>query len=235
MSDTNLATSAIVNPPAPTPSEPKATDAKPSESVSLLNEPEPKPASTPSNTSIEKTEPKDGKKADAPAGAPEKYEAFNLPEGFEASEEIMTSAQEVFKAQNLTQAQGQALVDLYAKISADAAEAPVKFWVDKQNEWRNEIKADPEIGGSKLTKVKEDIGKMYTAIVALDPKNADLVAEFRDAMNYTGAGNNPAFVKFMNIVSQRFIEGSHVPANPPADNKPKSAAQALYPNLPSQG
>lgn len=232
MSDISQPTPVPANPPAQTPNGNEATPPKQNESVSLLNEPEPKPDSTPSSTSTEKT---GEKKADAPVGAPEKYEAFTMPEGFEASEEIMTAAQEVFKAQGLTQEQGQALVDLYAKVSADAAEAPVKFWVDKQTEWRNEIKADPEIGGSKLAGVKASIGKMYDAIIAIDPaKNTDLVADFRDAMNYTGAGNNPAFVRVMNIIAQRFTEGAHVLANPPANNKPQSAAQAMYPNLPTQ-
>ena len=134
---------------------------------------------------------------------------------------------------NLTQDQAQSLVDFYTAKTTEAASAPYKLWADTQEAWVNEIKADPEIGG-KLPQVKQTIAK------AIDTLGPQLAAQFREAMDFTGSGNNPAFIKAFYKIAQQITEGSHVSGRNPSSfgqsapgSKPASAAAAMYPGLPS--
>lgn len=142
----------------------------------------------------------------------------------------MTEASGLFKELGLPQAGAQRLVDLYAKISQSAADAPLQLLQDQQTKWRDEIKADPEIGG-KLDQVRATVSKAIDGL-----GDAKLAQAFREAMDFTGAGNNPAFIRAFYKLAQKVTEGSHVSGNPPnAAKKPQSAAQAMYPGLPSGG
>lgn len=179
------------------------------------------------------TKPEDGeKKPDAPS-APEKYEPFKVPEGFTLSEPIAAEAGTLFKELNLSQDQAQKLIDFHAAKTREAAEAPGKLWADTQEEWVKAVKADPEIG-SKLPVVKQTIAK------AIDSLPAPLAAEFRQAMDYTGAGNNPAFIKAFYKFATQLTEGGHVSGGGPSSfgqakpgDKPASLAAAMYPTLPT--
>lgn len=176
---------------------------------------------------------KDDKDA-APEGAPEKYEAFNLPEGVELSEESMTEANTLFKAMNLSQAQAQQLVDFHVKSMQAAADAPMQLWADTQKEWVNQVKADKDIG-HRLPAVKAAVSKVVDSL-------GPLAVPFREAMDLTGAGNHPAFIKAMFAIATKLTEGGHVTAGGPSalgqkppGARPASAASAMYPNLPSAG
>lgn len=203
--------------PTPTP-PPPSTEPKPSESA-------PKP-------SLANEKPVDAKPAEA-EGAPEKYEAFKVPDGFEMPEETTKEVSTLFKELNLSQTEGQRLIDYYAKQSQDAAEAPFKLWQETQEKWQNAVRLDPEIG-PKLNDVRTTISKAIDNLG--DPK---LASEFRDAMDYTGAGNNLAFIKAFYRLAQQLTEGGHIAgtgpskfgqAAPGTSEKP-SIARALYPNL----
>jgi hypothetical protein len=209
----------IVRPP-PTPTKPEVSDAKTAEKS------DGKEVSKPDKSLINEK---------GPEGAPEKYEDFKTPEGFTIPPEIASEIGAAFKEANLSQADGQKLVDLYAKHTQEALRAPAEFYMNKQEEWRNAINADPEIGGSKLNGTKVSIGKLIDSVG--DSKLAD---GFREAMDYTGAGNNPDVVRWLSRIAQRLVEGGPVrgggPSSegmrPPGVGAP-SAAQAIYPNLPS--
>lgn len=190
------------------------------------------PPAKPDGTSVLNSEakPGDAKPADAPAGAPEKYEAWTVPDGFTLDEKVSTEANELFKSLNLDQASGQKLVDFYAAKAEEAAKAPYQLWEQTQEDWVKTIKADPEIGG-KLDQVKTTVAKAIDGLG--DPK---LAADFRAALDFTGAGNNPAFVKAFYRLAQKVTEGTVVSGRGPVEVKnptgrPASAAAAMYPHL----
>ena len=169
----------------------------------------------------------------AAEGAPEKYEDFKAPEGFEIDKEALADALPVFKDLGLSQAAAQKLVDFYATVSQKAADAPVKLWQETQQKWIEEVKADPEIGG-KLDQVKATVSRAIDGLG--DPKLAN---DFRAAMDYTGAGNNPAFIRAFYRLAEKVSEGGNVVGNRPSPlgqvapgAAPKSAAHTLFPNLP---
>lgn len=165
-----------------------------------------------------------------PEGAPEKYEAFKIPDGYEANEPVLTEATGVFKDLGLSQGQAQKLVDFYSKISANAANEGVKLWQDTQTAWRDEVKNAPDIGGAKLGQVMATINKAINTI-----GDAKVISEFREAMNITGAGNNPNFIRAFYALAQKLTEGGPVSGRPESQKAPTSAAAAMYPNLKPAG
>jgi len=123
-------------------------------------------------------------------------------------------------------------MDLYGKELVEAETAPFRVWQETQEKWRTEIRNDPDIGG-KLDQVRETVSRAIDGLG--DPK---LAREFKEAMNYTGAGNNPAFIRAFYKLAQMVTEGKAVPAGGPSPaarpgGARPSLAQAMYPGLPS--
>lgn len=174
------------------------------------------------------------KKEEPKAGAPEKYEPFTVPEGFTLDEKVSGEASAIFKELGLDQASAQRLVDFYSSKTIEAANAPYELYSKMREGWQTEVRADPEIG-TKLPAVKETISRALDSL-----GDAKLANEFRGAMDLTGAGDHPAFIKAFYKLAQAVTEGKAVtPKGPsvegqkaPGVGKP-TAAQALYPNLPS--
>lgn len=167
------------------------------------------------------------------AGAPEKYEAFTVPEGFTLDEKVVGEANEIFKNLGLNQTQAQSLVDFYSAKIRETAEAPYKLYAETREKWQAEYKADPEIG-NKLDVVKQTVSRALDSLG--DPK---LATSFREAMDITGAGDNPAFIRTFYKLAQLVTEGKPVAAGAPSKfgqsapgAGPASAAKALYPDLP---
>jgi len=165
-------------------------------------------------------------------GAPEAYATWNVPEGFQLDESVSKEIGGLFKGMNLSQEQGQKLVDFYTAKTAESANQPYQVWQETQEAWVKEVKADREIG-PRLNEVKTTISKAIDGLN--DPK---LARDFREAMDYTGAGNNPAFIKAFWKLAQMVTEGGHVAGSGPSAASQKragevpSAARAMYPNLP---
>lgn len=164
-------------------------------------------------------------------GPPEKYEAFKVPEGFELDEAAHKEASEMFRGMNLTQGDAQKLVDFYSKNTLEAVNAPYDAWRKTQEEWVKQVKADPVIG-PRLNEVTTTISRAIDTL-----GDAKLAADFRAAMDYTGAGNNPAFIRAFYKLAQMVTEGGHVAGRGPsaAGQQPnrtaRPGARAMYPNL----
>lgn len=195
------------------------TSTQPTEKPSVINE----PAGSVVNQPADKV----------PAGAPETYSAFAVPDGWEIDKATNDAMGPLFKSLNLSQENAQKLVDFYIEKTAESQNAPFKFWQDTQAKWVDQVKADPVIG-PRLNEVKTTISRAIDGLN--DPK---LARDFREAMDYTGAGNNPAFIKAFYKLAQMVTEGGHVAGNgpSPAGQQQKgganvSAAKAMYPNLP---
>lgn len=181
---------------------------------------------------------KDDKK-DEPAGAPEKYEPFKAPEGFEIAEEMSAEIGTLFKKHNLSQAAGQDLVDFYTKQVIESVDGPVKLWQDMQTTWKDEVvKSDLGNGKDDLKpEVKANVAKVINSL-----GDAKAISEFKEAMDLTGAGNNPAFIRAMNKLASFVTEGTRVPEGKPSPlgtQKPGAptgpSASAMYPHLAQRG
>ena len=247
MSDTTVTTQE----PTPLPND-AAARSPTGEILDVRPEPTTTTTTTPEASTTEKPEPTtEAKPADAKApatdatkpaeatGAPEKYADFAAPDGYTIDTKLVEAAAPIFKELNLTQEQAQKLISLQAQTMIDAAKAPQAAYEAMRLEWRNTVAADAEIksyatdGRTGPDAVKVDIGK---ALATLPPQLAN---EFKQAMDVTGAGDHPAFVKAIWKLSQSVIEGKPVSGSGPSKfgqadtsrpEKPSPAA-AMYPNL----
>lgn len=170
----------------------------------------------------------------AEQGAPEKYADFKLPNGLKIQPEALTEAAAVFRDLNLSQDAAQKLVDFHAKQLTSAADASFRVVTELKTNWESSLKStygkDIEPGGKVITSISRMIDTLPPTIAS----------GFREAMDLTLAGSNPAFVAAFYELSQRLSEGKSVKGNGPspggqvgADAKPKSVAQAMYPHLKS--
>lgn len=173
----------------------------------------------------------------SPDGAPESYSDYKVPEGFTLDPEIKTAADKLFKGMNLSQAQAQELVDFYAAQTKEAFEAPFNAYQEQRKEWRATAEADPDLRG-KLGPGGEVLTTISKAIDGLG--DAKLASDFREAMDLTGAGDNPAFIRAFFLLSRQLTEGSHVAGRGPSPGgqrspnaAQRSPASDLWPNLPS--
>ena len=169
------------------------------------------------------------------AGAPEAYTDFSVPEGHTLDTAAIESATPIFRELGLSQDQAQRLVSFYSEQIGKINSENEGFMETMRTQWREELKADKEIGG-KLDQVRVDISR---ALDRLPPTVRD---NFKAAMDMTGAGDHPALIKAVYEFSKLIGEGSHVSGKgPSADGQSKtgvatrpSAAQSMYPNLPSR-
>jgi len=159
-----------------------------------------------------------------PTGAPkEGYKDFTLPEGLELSKELLDEAKTFMsKDLDLSQDRAQKLVDFHVKGLQEMAEAPYQLWADTQRQWQADVMKDPDLGGSNLPQVKTRISKL------LD-EYGDL--ETREALSFTGAGNNPAIIRTLNKIAKVLTEGSFIPGSGGALQNERTAAQVLYPSM----
>lgn len=174
-----------------------------------------------------------------PSVVPEVYE-FTAPENYTIDAALLEKATPIFKELGLTQEQAQKLVDIQVAREIENAKAPEASYTALRTEWQAATLADPDIkaystdGKTGIDAVKIDIGRALSSL-----GDTKLEADFRAAMDLTGAGDNPAFVKAFWRLAQKVGEGKHVVghgASPEGQRAPGSAAkpspaQAMYPNL----
>jgi hypothetical protein len=189
------------------------------------------------------TEPKPEPKVEAktepvkvdPTKVPETYADFTVPEGMAINKEALEAALPVFKKLGLTQDQAQELVNVQTAREATLAKAGQGDYASMREGWRKDVLADTSLsaGGKVKPEVLQTIGRAIDGIG--DPK---LAADFRQVMDTTGVGDNPAFVRTLFKMASQLTEGRPVAAGGPSVHgqtapgaKPTSIANAMYPNL----
>lgn len=213
---------------APTPAagaEPPAPVQPPEPVGSLIGE-EPKETPKEPAAPVEESKepPKEPPKVAEPAGPPKdgKYEAFKLPEGVELNKEELEAASKFMAEElKLPQERAQALIDYHVSALTKEAQEPYRLWEDTQRKWQEEVKADPVVGGDNLPNVKVKIAKLLDEFG--DPK-------VKEALAFTGAGNNPAIIRTFYKLAEKLVEGTFVPSGG-AGQSPRSAEQVFYPSM----
>lgn len=180
----------------------------------------------------------DDKKEEPKVGAPEKYEAFKVPEGKELSADLVTKASETFKGLNLTQEQAQSLVDLWNEQTSGLSDKLDQMVADQRADWRKTIATDKTLGNG--TDNLSDASKKAISNAISHSGDAKVQAALKAALDLTGAGDHPDIVRAFVAFGKKMGEATLVKGGGPAKTgqtntgsvKP-TAAQALYPNLPS--
>jgi len=153
--------------------------------------------------------------------APVEYKEFKLPEGVKFDEKKIAEFKTFAASKNLSQEDAQGLVDMHAAQLQAAAKAPYDLWNETQTKWRAEINADPVIGGANLAPAMIEVGRLIDHLK---------VPGLREAMNFTGAGNNPAIVRAF-VEASKLLPKEGTPTTPgkPTGGKPgQTAAEKIY-------
>lgn len=220
-------------PPAPAPAAGSAAAAqaqvaKESVPPKLLSEAEAKPPEPPA---AEPPKPAEEPKAPEAPKPLIDAKALKVPEGFSLPQEQIDNLAAILGDEKMQhQDRAQALLDLHTKALQTATDGVTKFWTETQKKWAEDVAMDKDIGtGDKNSPLKPEV---KTAVAKLIDAHGGV--ELRRALDMTGAGNHPAVVKAFAKFAAQLTEGSLRSGSPPGA-KPRSGAQAMYPDLPSQG
>lgn len=159
-------------------------------------------------------------KAAAEAGrgkAPEKYEAFKLPDGVAFAPELQAGLEGLAKKHGMTQESAQELASFAAAQLQGIDQKAGQLRAD----WRAAAEKDPEIGGDKLAPA---LAASAQVIATFGGKDA---SEFKDFLDKSGLGNHPVLVRVLArvrgaISDDKFVSGDKAP--------PAKDARTLYPN-----
>jgi len=163
----------------------------------------------------------EGNAAEAPKGAPEKYE-FKAPEGRQFDNEVMSSFSEIAKELNLSQESAQKMLDT---VGPKMAQRQAQQIDAMRQEWATTSQADKEFGGEKIAE------NLTIAKRALDTFGTP---QLRSLLNESGLGNHPELIRFFFRAGKAISEDQYVVGNgssAPSKAGPRdfaSAAAALY-------
>ncbi|WP_454911126.1 hypothetical protein [Stutzerimonas chloritidismutans] len=141
--------------------------------------------------------------AEAPAEAPGQpapaveYTDFAVPEGMEMDAEVLANFKGIAKELGIPQEAAQKLIDLQASLETKRSAAAEQAQAAQKQQWADQIKADPELGGANFDKTVE------TAVKAVEKYGTP---ELRTLLNETGLGNNPLMVKFCHAIGKALSE-----------------------------
>ena len=148
-------------------------------------------------------------------------DTLKLPEHFDKDAAPSKAFLETAVELGLSNTQIESILDKVVPLMIEKELKPYQVWQKTQTKWKDEVTSDPEIGGPNLKKTQVTIAKVIDSF----PQ----AKELRIALDYTGAGNNPAVIRFLHHVGSKLVETSqHVggSATAVAGNDPKK----LYPN-----
>lgn len=138
-------------------------------------------------TKQDTTEGGEPKAANAPQGAPEKYELKSPVENMTLDTGVLQHFEGVARELNLPNAAAQKIID---KLAPALAERDAKVFADTVAQWREATLKDPELGGGDEAKLKQNL---QLAEKALDAFGDD---SLRTLLVNTGAGNRAELIRF---------------------------------------
>lgn len=110
--------------------------------------------------------------------------------------------------------------DLVAQNATDTLRNQHKSFNDTRTQWNKDWAADEQIGGAGYQTALRAVARMRDQFVSADlpgtPKHEADRASFEEFLRVTGAGDHPAFGRFLHNVARAFDE----PALPPTNGKP---------------
>ena len=152
--------------------------------------------------------------------APETYTDFNVPEGMEVDKGMMETFLPLAKEGKLSQEGAQKFVDLYSKGLKDSVDAHVKDWADAMGKWKDDTKADKEVGGEQFDQTKVNVN------LALKTFGNEKLSEM---LEVTGVGNHVEFVRFFDKIGA-LVANDKIDLGNVASAETRTQAEIMYPN-----
>lgn len=153
------------------------------------------------------------------------FESLNLPEGFDVNQEGAKDFLAALNDENLSrQDLGRKMVELYAAEVSRFEQEANREWLDMNNKWQEDL--ERQHGAVNLEQKMSQVGALFNRYDK-DMKDAvpqgQNVPEFgkdlREALNLTGAGNNPAIVNFCIWLADQLGEGSPLSGSPASQER----------------
>ena len=146
---------------------------------------------------------------------------FKFPEHFQPDTKGMEAFTGILSEAKAPQELGQKIMDLYVKEVAKFQEAQIRAFTETTNNWKEDVLADPELGGNRIQTVLKTCGSVMEQFGT---------PELRSVMNLTGVGNHPEMVRFLNKIGKFLGEGKPVRAEKPVAATPPTRSQRRYGN-----
>jgi len=160
------------------------------------------------------------------SSAPESYEAFDLPEGFQLDEVLLDHVAPVLQELDTDQGQAQKLVDAYSEFQQTENERLQQEYVDTQMEWVKSLEEDPDFGGRG-----EEGRSRFNANVAFAHKGANYLGEdFAQTLGEYGMQNHPVIVRALAQLGQVVGEARLVTSGERPRTE-KRAADVMFPSV----
>lgn len=115
------------------------------------------------------------------------------------------------------------LLGLQAKAYADQQVKDAANWDSVMENWKATSAADPVFGGPKYAASQATVSSI------LDQYGTP---SMREALETTGMGNHPEFMRFVTTIAPFLKEAAPVPPSTPAPTKGGYTPTNLYPNNP---
>ena len=168
----------------------------------------------------------DGKKSDEEEkkesdGAPEAYEKFALPEGFDYDDERTASFSELAKDANLSQEKAQKFVDLLAEMQKQDIGKAQEAQRNYEKKLQEEAMADPDIGG-KNWKGKAEANVSRAIDYLGGPELRKLIGE------NPALGNHVVFLKTLNRAGALLSEDRVAEARAGVSGEKPAAEDVLF-------
>lgn len=176
-----------------------------------------------SEGTTEETKPEGEAKAEGeePEGAPDQYEMFTFPEGYDVNEEALEEFAEFAHTRNMTQSQAQEVLDYYSKNVEKLQASQAEAWEKTRNDWVSTAKQDQEFGGQQFN---ENMKHVATAVQKFG------TPELKQVLNDSGLGDNPELIRFFYRVGKLAGEGEfHTGSGGSAGER--DPAKTLYPEM----
>lgn len=168
---------------------------------------------------------------DAALPAAPSFEAYTLPEGVSLGETEITELNRIIGDAELSpQQRGQALVDLAAAEINRLQQGQHDVFQRTREGWRNQFFDDPEIGGNQQDTTLRQAASMRDRFAGNPEQRADFIA----ALNYTGMGDHPAFIRFLANVAKALAAPRLIGASP-APERPTDGPSRRYPSMVNLG
>ena len=146
---------------------------------------------------------------------------LTIPEGIQFEGEIADQFLTLINEPPESRAEfANALLDAHQQILQQTADTYASQWQATQEDWQNQVRQLPEIGGPNLD---QSLGQIAQVLDRYGDQ------EVRDAFALTGAGNHPAMVRFLHAIAKDLNEAPPV-AGQPAVGTPRDRASRMYPS-----
>ena len=162
----------------------------------------------------EKTSAKE--EASAPE-VPERYE-LAMPEGWTLDEEGLAELTPIMHELKASNEQVQAVADLYIRRMSAARERQIAAERETVENWRAEVRNDPDIGGAKYEENLASVKKMLVKYGSED---------FYNYLDDSSLGNYPPFVKVMVKIAKELEDDKFIPGGGAFSDEPVAAAAKM--------